>query len=293
MPLLLGMPGNEAMTQALAERLRTAIVAREFRHFPDGETYIRIDSPIQHAHLAVVCTLDRPDDKLLPLLFGAGTAKALGAASVGLICPYLAYMRQDRRFQSGESITSVHFAKLLSRWFDWLVTVDPHLHRRRSLSEIYDIPASALHAAPLVSAWIRDNVERPLLVGPDAESEQWVRAVAEGAEAPYVVLEKVRHGDRDVEVKVPQVERWNDRTPILVDDIISTAGTMIETIRHLAAQGFAGPVCIGVHGIFAANAYADLLAAGAGRVVTSNTIAHETNAIDVSALLAQAVTERD
>lgn len=136
---------------------------------------------------------------------------------------------------------------------------------------------------------IRANVERPLLIGPDAESEQWVAAVAQAAEAPHVVLQKIRRGERDVDVTVPQLERWRDATPVLVDDIVSTACTMIETIRHLRRAGMRPPVCVAVHGVFANGALHELLKARASRVVTSNTIPHASNAIDVTGLLAEAV----
>ena len=111
-------------------------------------------------------------------------------------------MRQDRRFKPGEAITSRQTAELLSNAFDWLVTVDPHLHRYGSLSEIYRIPTHVVHATPLISKWIREHVANPLIIGPDSESEQWVSAVANDAGSPYSVLEKVRRGDRDVEISV-------------------------------------------------------------------------------------------
>ena len=157
------------------------------------------------------------------------------------------------------------------------------------MSEIYTIPCMVLHAAGLISAWIRDNIERPVLIGPDSESEQWVEAVAKNAGAPFIVLEKVRHGDREVEVTVPQVEKYQEHSPVLVDDIISTARTMIETIGHLKRAGMKPPICIGVHGIFAENAFEELKAAGAGAIVTTNTICHPTNEIEIADLIASAL----
>ncbi len=195
-------------------------------------------------------------------------------------------MRQDRRFQPGEAITSDYFARMLSAQIDWLVTVDPHLHRREALAEIYSVPAQVAHAATLIADWIRQEVEQPLLIGPDSESAQWVAAVAGAAGAPYVILEKTRRGDREVEVSVPEVDRWRDRTPVLVDDIVSTARTMIETVGHLKDSGMRPPVCVAVHGIFAGTAYEDLEAAGACRIVTTNTVPHPSNVIDISDLLA-------
>ncbi len=124
------------------------------------------------------------------------------------------------------------------------------------------------------------------MIGPDEESEQWAAEVARGAGAPHTVLRKVRRGDRDVEVTPPDPAVLRGRTPVLVDDIVSTARTMIETVGHLRAAGVPPPVCVAVHGVFAEGAQEALRAAGAGRVVTTNTIAHATNAIDVTALLA-------
>lgn len=287
--VLLPLPGNETLAQALAAILDGELGAADVRRFPDGETLVRLLTPVAGRAVALVATLDRPDEKLLSLLFLAATARDLGAAGVGLVAPYLAYMRQDRRFREGEGVTSAYFARTLSSAMNWLVTVDPHLHRRATLSEIYTIPSIAVHAAPAISAWIRSQVPRPLLVGPDVESAQWVTAVAQAADAPAVVLEKTRRGDRDVEISVPDVERWRDHTPVLVDDIISTARTMIETVGHLRRARLAPPVCMGVHAVFAGGAYDDLMAAGAARVVTCNTIPHVSNAIDLTEAMAAGV----
>lgn len=293
--LLLPLPGNEKMCDALESALGQLLPdppgreAVAFRRFPDGESYVRVKAPITGRAVAIVCTLDRPDDKVLSLLFLAETARDLGAKSVGLVAPYLAYMRQDRRFMDGEGVTSAYFAGLLSRAIDWLVTVDPHLHRRTSLSEIYSIPTEVVHAAPRVAEWIRSNVQRPLLIGPDEESAQWVAAVAGAAGAPSVVLQKVRRGDRDVAVTVPDLSRWRDHTPVLVDDIVSTARTMIETVHHLQRADVAAPVCVVVHPVFVAGAYDELRQAGASRIVSCNTIPHPSNAIDLAGDLARAV----
>jgi ribose-phosphate pyrophosphokinase len=289
-PLLFAMPGNEAMAQALAGALDGDIGELEVRAFPDGETYVRFATGPAGRALVLVCTLDRPDRKVLPLRFAAATARELGAGGIGLAAPYLGYMRQDRRFKPGEAVTSREFASILSGAFDWLATVDPHLHRYGSLEEIYGIPTRAVHAAPLISKWIETNLDRPVIIGPDSESEQWVSAVANEAGAPYTVLSKVRHGDRDIEISMRNPADLDGRTPVLVDDIVSTGRTMIETVRLIKARQDADPVCIAVHGLFAEGS--DVLLAQAGaRVVTSNTIPHRTNGIDVTGILGDAIRE--
>jgi ribose-phosphate pyrophosphokinase len=288
-PLVFALPGNEALADELTTLVDGERGELTFRHFPDGETYVRVEESVDARPVFVVCTLHRPDDKVLPLFFLAETLRELGAAQVGLVAPYLAYMRQDRRFKPGEGVTSRYFGEMVSSHVDWLVTVDPHLHRLESLSEVYSIPAEVVHAAPVVAEWIAHNIEKPLLIGPDAESEQWVADVAERAGAPHIVLAKVRRGDRDVEVSVPEVDRWREHTPVLVDDIISTARTMIETLGHLRNVGMGAAVCIGVHGVFAEGAYEELLETGARRVVTSDTIAHPSNGITVAPGVARSV----
>jgi ribose-phosphate pyrophosphokinase len=290
--VVLAVPGSEAAAEKLCSRLGAEPAVAFVRHFPDGEIYVRIDTPIEGKDVVLVCGLDRPKDKLLPLLFLAATAKDLGARRVGLVAPYLSFMRQDSRFHPGEGITSVYFARLVSGAVDWLCTVDPHLHRWSSLDAIYAIPSEVVHAAPAIATWVQTHVPAPVLIGPDAESEQWVRAVADRIDAPYLILEKTRRGDRDVSVSVPDLGRHGDRTPVLIDDIISTGRTMIETLRHLDVAGMREPVCVAVHAVFSDHAHDELLKAGASRVVTCNTIEHPSNRICVADALAEGVRAR-
>jgi ribose-phosphate pyrophosphokinase len=171
-----------------------------------------------------------------------------------------------------------------------LVTIDPHLHRYSSLSEIYRIPTQVAHAAPLVSEWIRAHVANPLIIGPDSESEQWVSAVAKDAGAPFTILEKVRHGDRDVVISIRNFDALAGRTPVLVDDIISSGRTMLEAVRLLTTRGLVPPICMAVHGLFADDSDQLLEQAGA-RVITSNSVPHATNRIDVATILAGKIAE--
>lgn len=287
-PLLFALPGNEEFTGRLTATLGAELGSLETRRFPDAETYVRLASDVDGRSVVLTCTLDRPNEKTLPLLFAAHAARDLGASRVGLVAPYLAYMRQDKRFHPGEAITSGAFGRLLSSSFDWLVTVDPHLHRRASMAEIYNIPAGVCHAAPKLSEWIRRHAPNAVVIGPDVESEQWISAVAADASVPSIVLEKTRRGDRDVEIGFPNMDRWRSRMPVLVDDIISSGRTMEVAIRHLSALGFA-TACLGVHAIFADDAFDRLVAAGASSIVCTNTIPHKSSVIDVSDLVAMEI----
>ncbi|HEA23709.1 hypothetical protein LCGC14_0847330 [marine sediment metagenome] len=289
--ILFSLPGNQELTELLAEKMKAEIGECTLRKFPDGESYTRILSDVKGKCVVIVCTLHEPDEKLLPLYFLSHTAKSLGAMCTCLVAPYLAYMRQDKVFNKGEGVTSGFFGKLISGFADSLTTIDPHLHRISSLGEVYDIPNRVIHAADEISKYIKANIHNPVLIGPDSESEQWVSDVAKKANAPFTVLQKVRHGDRDVEVSVPDVDKYKDSTPVLVDDIISTARTMIETVAHLKNAGMKPPICIGIHAVFSGNAYQDLLDAYVEDIITCNTIPHRSNAIDLSDVIAKEVTE--
>jgi len=275
----------------LAGQLGTALQAErgQFsqRRFPDHETYLRVDTPCADRAVVVFCNLFDPDPKILPLIFLCDTLRDLGARQVVLITPYLCYMRQDKRFQPGECVNAQPFARLLSRYIDLLITVDPHLHRIHALDEIYTVPSIVVEAAPLIAAWLRAERPDAVLIGPDSESEQWVSRVAALADLPYVVLHKERLGDRAVRVSTPQLEPWRTRTPVLLDDIISSGQTMLATLDHLRRLGLKRPLCIGVHGLFADNAYAELQVMA--DVVTTQTLPHPSNGIAIADALAAPV----
>jgi ribose-phosphate pyrophosphokinase len=201
-------------------------------------------------------------------------------------------MRQDRSFEPGQGVSARHFARTLSDAVDWLVTVDPHLHRIRSLSDVFSVPATAVHAAPLLAAWIRSHVVDPVILGPDSESRQWAASVAELAGAPFAVFSKRRSGDRTVALTLPDLRAHRARQPVLVDDIIASGVTMTTALRALWRGEYRAPICLAVHGLFAGNAFESLQDAGAAAIVATNTVRHPSNAIDVTPLLAEAVAAR-
>ena len=135
-PLLFDLGAAGGLADQICASLSIDKGEIELRRFPDGESYVRLASDVAGRDVLMLCSLDLPDEKILPLLFAAAAAREQGAGRVGLIAPYLAYMRQDRSFRPGEAVTSSAFARILSTAFDWLATVDPHLHRHPSLETI-------------------------------------------------------------------------------------------------------------------------------------------------------------
>lgn len=278
------------LADLLVSKLSGDLGKIERRDFPDGESYLKFPQSVSKRHCVVVADLSHPNDKYLPLLFMLDTLRELGAASVGLVAPYLCYMRQDRRFVDGEAVTSRLFARDLSQHTDWLVTVDPHLHRYHSLDEIYSVPCCVVPGAPALARWL-ETQEGLLLVGPDAESEQWVSDIARRSGHAFVIGEKKRLGDRHVEITLPaldahqQLDGQQQKTAVIVDDVISSGQTILQCITALKAKGFKKIQCAAVHGIFADGVDQQLMGAGLEALVTTNTIVHHSNLIDVSELL--------
>lgn len=286
---LIALPGDEALAESLAGGLHAKVTALEYRRFPDGESYLRIRDSLQDTTAILVARLDRPDPKIPALLFAADLARDLGAPAVGLAAPYLPYMRQDIRFQPGEALTSVSFARWVSRHFDWLVTVDPHLHRYAGLNEIYPVPALAVSAAPALAEWIFTNVDKPVIVGPDVESSQWVEAVAARHGLPWRVMHKQRFGDREVRIAVPDLSALEGHTPVLVDDIVSSGATLARAAEALGDAGMASPVCAVVHGLFSESCRETLKAGGVRRMVCTDSVRAPEAGIMLAPLLTPAI----
>jgi ribose-phosphate pyrophosphokinase len=288
-PIVLAFPGIEAAARDTAAALGLDVDYVKLHRFPDGESLVTLPENLGARDVILVATLRDTDSIALPLRFAAATARELGARRVGLVAPYLAYMRQDRRFAPGQAVSAPLFAGFLEDSFDWIVTVDPHLHRIPSLDRLFGIPTVRVESAPLIADWIAAEIPDAVILGPDSESQQWVAKVAQMAGRPYEVLTKVRSGDRLVDVSVPQSDELLHGTPVVLDDIASSGHTMIRAIERLRAAGTKPPVCVIIHAVFAGSAYQDILAADAARVVTTDSIPHKSNAISLVDPLAAAI----
>lgn len=282
-----------AQDALFGRRLAAALGAEhqevDLHRFPDGETRVQLQSHCANRSVLFVCGGRDPNTTALPLLFAVHAARAMGATKVGLVAPYLAYMRQDTQFHDGEAVSAAAYGRLLSQAFDWIATVDPHLHRMKSLDAVFSIPALCISSMPAVADWITANVADPVLIGPDDESTQWAKDVAQRLGVPWSILHKVRTGDRQVSISLPDPEILRGRSAVIVDDIASSGRTLAEAVSGLASLDCQAVTCIVVHALLAPDAESMLEAAGAARLVSTNTVAHVTNTIDVVPLVAERI----
>lgn len=288
--LLLGFPEYREPTQKLGRAAGLDYAEIEVHRFPDGESLLRL--PEQLPEQVFICrSLNQPNEKLVELILAASTARTLGATRIALIAPYLAYMRQDIAFHPGEAVSQQVVGRLLATLFDALVTVDPHLHRVHRIEDAVPVPiAFALSAADAMSDYLGNELDKPLLLGPDEESEQWVSAIARKNRLEFRVASKSRFGDSDVSVSLPDAD-YRGRHVVIVDDVISTGRTIESAIVELKAHQPGKITVMATHALFAGDALARLELAGADDIWTSDSISHATNRIWLDGVLAGAVTE--
>lgn len=265
-------------------------VARVTVHrFPDRETLVRVPCPVGPAAVLVRSLAD-PNGKLVETALAADALRRAGARRVTLVAPYLPYMRQDAVFRPGEPVSQRVVGAWLAELFDSVLTVEAHLHRIRRLAEVVSPGSVSISAAPVLAEWVGAGGAAPLVVGPDEESEPWVKAIARRAKTPWVVGRKRRQSDRTVRVEFPPLP--GGARAVLVDDIASSGATLAAAARALRRAGVRTVDAAVVHALFAPGALARIRAAGVRRIVSCDTIPHRTNAIRTAPLLADALRGR-
>ena len=286
--LLLAFDDEQSPASALADALSIplALVARH--RFPDGETRLQLPAELP-ADLLLMRGLHQPNDKLVELLIAVPAARELGAHDIVLVCPYLAYMRQDMAFNPGEAVSQRHIGALLASQVDGLITVDPHLHRIQALDDVMPGRRNrALSAATLLGQWVAGHVGAALLLGPDEEALQWVAAAGRAHGLEHAVCRKQRLGDREVRVCLPALPLAG-RAVVLMDDVASTGRTLVEATLACLAAGAASVDVAVTHALFVDDALAQLRMAGVRHVWSTDAVPHETSVVALAPLLADAV----
>ena len=288
MSLLLAFTDEAALAQGLATALGMPLVLIDEHRFPDGETRLRLP-PALPQQVVLLRGLQQPDTRLVPLLLAAAGARELGAQQITLVCPYLAYMRQDMAFTPGEVVSQRHIGRLLAASFDTVLTVDPHLHRVATMDDV--VPSRrgiALTAAALLGDHIAQQVPGALLLAPDEEAGQWVRVAAAAHGLDHAVCRKQRSGDRDVAVALPDQDVAG-RAVVLLDDVASTGRTLAAAARGALDRGAATVDVAVTHALFIGDALELVRAAGVRHVWSTDCVQHPSNAISVVPLLAAAL----
>ncbi len=291
---IFALPENHAAAGDLAEALGLPLLDLRLHRFPDGEIKLTLGGAAETAILHV--SLDRPGDKLFALLLASEALRRNGARRLVLVAPYLCYMRQDIAFHPLEAISQKVMGGLLAPAFDRVVTVDAHLHRTAHLSTVFpgieaeNLAATEVLANHLAAADGADGLDpATVIVGPDAESEAWVGALADRLGLAHAVGRKTRRGDRDVGIVFDAPERLAGRPVVLVDDVIASGGTILTAAGVLAACGVTSIDVVVTHALWPPEMDARFAAAGIRSLRSTDAVPHRSNAIALAPLLAEAL----
>ena len=287
--VVLGFADSRNLAGELAELLAVASGEIEVHRFPDGESRVSVPAELPQ-HVIICLSLDHPNEKLIELLLAAGAARDNGAIKLTLVAPYLCYMRQDKAFHPGEAVSQQTIGTLLGSAFDAVVTVDPHLHRIERLEQAVSCSqAISLTATLPIAEFIADRFDKPLLVGPDAESLQWVSAIAQGRCFDFVIGDKQRFGDRNVSIRLPESISLAGRDVVIVDDMASTGRTMVAAAKSVLTGRPSSVSLIVTHALFIGDAEALIRTTGIDHLWSTDSILHPTNAIGLGSLLADGI----
>jgi ribose-phosphate pyrophosphokinase len=272
----------------VAKELKCRLVKPEQKLFPDGELYVRLTKAVGREPIVIVQSTGYPqNDNLIELFLLLDTAKNLGAKKLTAVVPYLAYARQDKRFKPGEAVSLRTVLRLVERaGADELVTVD--IHEENSIRNLSP-PVKNLTAMPLLGRYLnRLNLRNPAVLGADQGAEKHAQRVAEEMGADYDYLEKKRITPTQV-ITRPRSLEVGERDIVIVDDIISTGGTLAEAAKILKRRGAREIRAACTHAVLTGNAVQILRAAGVKKIIATDTIERRESLISVASLIARAL----
>lgn len=273
----------------IAKKLKAQHSELSVKKFPDDELLIRFNADLMGKSVILVQSFyGSISDCIVEIVLASATARELGAKKVVLAAPYFPYLRQDKRFHDGESVSQKIIAGLFDSYFDEILIMDPHLHRKTSLSQIFRIKSAKPTANSMIANYIRKCIKNPVIIGPDEESYKWARSVAGIIGAESRILKKKRYSSYHVEVRLNKKIDLKGKNVVIVDDIISTGHTIIEAAKLLRKLGAKTIYCTCVHGIFANGALKKLKKAKI-KVISTNTMPNKAAKIDVSGVIAEVI----
>ncbi len=286
--VLQSLPEGAADASRLAAKLGVPMHVIDIHRFPDGELKVTVGPAA--ATTVLYIPLDAPNEKLVALLFVAEALRRGGAKRLVLVAPYLCYMRQDTAFHAGEAISQKAMGRLLGDTVDRIVTVDAHLHRTHDIRAVFPgTEAEDLSAMPAIAGALRGADKTTVVVGPDEESTPWVSDLAGRLGLAHAVGHKTRAGDRSVQIQFAAPELFKDRPVLLVDDIVSSGGTLMVCAQALLKAGAASVDAVVTHALFPPAMLEDFQRAGIRSVRSTTSVPHPSNAIALDDVLAAAL----
>jgi ribose-phosphate pyrophosphokinase len=281
--LIIGGSASQKLAAKVAWDLGENLSPIETRRFPDGERYIRIKGEVPKEVVVIQSTGYPQDENLMELFLLLKNLKSLGVERTRVVIPYFGYGRQERRFKSGEAVSAVIVAELLeAAGASEIYSINLH---EKNIKEFFNIPVHEISAMPMIANYINEHIEDPMIIGPDKGALGFAEEISGILKCDCDYLEKTRISPEKVEMKPKNLD-VKGRDVVIIDDIISTGGTIVSASRILNDLG-ANKVVVGcVHPILVEDALLKIFAAGVDDVFATDTLKSDVSTISVAPLVA-------
>lgn len=281
--MIIGGSASQKLAALISKELDETLCPLETRKFPDGERYIRIGGNLEPDAVVIQSTGYPQDQNLLELFLILKTLKSLDVENIKVAVPYFGYARQEKRFKNGEAISAQVVAELLEECgTSEIFSINLH---EDGLRNLFNIPAHNLSAMPLIAEYIGEHFHDPVIVAPDKGALGFASEIASilGCDSDH--LEKTRISPEKVETETKYLD-VQGREAVIIDDIISTGGTIINASQILRQHGASKTVVSCVHPVLVEDALLRIFASGVDDVIATDTLQSDVSAISVAPLIA-------
>lgn len=284
--MIIGGSASQKLAAKVAQETGKSLCPIETRKFPDGERYLRIKGDIEDGVVVVQSTGFPPDENLIELFLILKNLKSMGVNDVKVVIPYFGYGRQEKRFKSGEVVSAAAIADLIqcagaSELFCF------NLHED-GICDLFNIPAHNLSAMPLIAEYIGEKLKNPVIIAPDRGALGFAEEISSKLGCDFDHLEKSRTSPEEVKTKHKKLNVEGCDT-VIVDDIISTGGTIVNAINILRKARANKVVVACVHPVLVEDALLKIFASGVDEVIGTDTLVSDVSVLSVAPLVAKAL----
>ena len=283
--LIVSGSNSQDLAHRVSKLTNSKLVRTEFKKFPDGEIYVKLNNDVEGEDVFLINTQNNQNDSIIETIIMCDALNDEGARSINLVAPYLAYARQDKKFNKGESISIRALARIYSNICDSIFTINPH---ETHIESFFDIPFMYGDAVPELAKYVQNKLNNPVVLSPDKGAIELAKTASEILNCEYDYLEKTRISPTEINI-APKNLDVNGRDVLIVDDIISTGGTMATAIAMLKEQGAKRVIASCVHPVLIGDALNKLYVGGADEVVGTDSFLSEVSKVSVDNIVADLI----
>jgi ribose-phosphate pyrophosphokinase len=272
---IVGGSSSKVLSKRLAKEVDADLADVSIKRFPDKECYVRIMDDLSNENVVLIQNT-WPDENIVEFFLLADAIKEFKVKKLTAVIPYFGYARQDKKFNPGEPISVRALIKRLQIGVDKIITVDIH---DENVLKWFDIPNINVSGMPAIGEYLK-NLNPDIVIAPDDGALEKAKNVADIVGCSYDYLDKKRIDAEHVEM-IPKNLDVKNKNVAIVDDIISTGGTIITATKNLKKQGAKNVYACCTHGLFASNALGKLQRV-CDKIVSTDTIENRANIVSVA-----------